>query len=221
MTERTDSQRVPALVPTTGKVVLGIDPGTLKLGWGVIVFEGSKVRRLASGVLRPSSREPRAVRLGILLQQLTELFDAHRPHAVAVETAFVRTDPRAALVLGEARGLPMALGASRGIAVLELSPSEVKRAVVGQGRATKEQVQEMVRIQLRLDALPAEDEADALAIALTAMLQLRPLGVQAAKAPGPTPVLARAAAQDPPAMTSGRAYYAAVLAAARGRKGSR
>lgn len=197
--------------------MLGIDPGTIKLGWAVLAFEGARVWRLASGVLRPPARESRPVRLGILLTQLTELFDLHRPHAVAVETAFVRADPRAALVLGEARGLPMALGAARGLAVIELSPSEVKRAVVGRGRATKEQVQEMVRIQLQLATLPAEDEADAIAVALTALQQLRPLGAQLAAA-RPAPAVAKASPGDAP-MTSGRAYYAAVLAAARGRKG--
>ena len=220
MPDRLDPQRAISARTPQSRIVLGIDPGTIKLGWGVVAFEGAAVRWLASGVLRPSARESRPVRLGILLQQLTELFDLHQPHVVAVETAFVRADPRAALVLGEARGLPMALGASRGMAVVELSPSEVKRAVVGRGRATKEQVQEMVRIQLCLDVLPAEDEADALAIALTAIGQLRRTGAQG-MVPRARTRAAAAPSGDAPTMTAGRAYYAAVLAAAQGRKGGR
>lgn len=196
--------------------ILGIDPGTLRLGWGVLALEGVSRRWVASGVLRPPPRLPRAERLGHLLLGLTELLDRYAPAAVAVEAAFVRRDPRAALALGEARGVALALAASRGLQIAELGPLDVKRAVVGSGRADKHQMQEMVRIRLSLTALPAEDEADALAVALAAADRLAmPMVATPERRP------ARAIVDPAAEMSPSRAHYAAIVAQARRSSGRR
>jgi crossover junction endodeoxyribonuclease RuvC len=196
------------------RLVLGVDPGTVKLGWGLIRVTAATQHHVSSGVLRPSAKLSRPERLGVILKELRALLEAHRPDAVAVETAFVRRDARAALAIGEARGVAVALAAAQGVAVLELSPSAIKRAVVGGGRATKAQVQEMVRVQLAIERALAEDEADALAAALTGARELVLAGLAA-------PAVARAARPRvvPPApakLSASRAYYAAVVAQARG-----
>lgn len=147
--------------------VLGIDPGSRKMGWAVVHRQGQVLTRISSGTLTTKHDAPLPERLGGLLTALEELFTRFQPMALAVESAFVHENPHTALVLGQARGLPIALAAARGLPVLELPPATVKRTVVGNGRAEKIQVQEMVRLVLNLGTLPQEDEADALAVAIT------------------------------------------------------
>ncbi len=220
MTEGSRRKAPMAATPTragTGDVVVGIDPGTLRLGWAVLEVCGSNITRRASGVLQPPARWERPRRLGALLQGLTALLDEHKPSVVAVETAFVRRDPRAALALGEARGLPIALASARGIEVVEVTPSEVKQRVVGSGRATKGQIQAMIQIQLALPAGLGEDESDALAVALTAAATRTPAAglLQRTADLARTAALGSGSVAAAPTMTPARAYYAAVLAAAR------
>lgn len=147
--------------------VLAIDPGSRLLGWAVVLRRGQTLERLASGTLKLDVKASVPERLGVILTELTKLFDLHRPDALAIEAAFVHENPHTALVLGQARGLPIAIAASRGLPVAEFPPATVKRMVVGSGRAEKSQVQEMVKLQLTLATLPQEDEADALAVAIT------------------------------------------------------
>ncbi len=147
-------------------VILGIDPGSRAMGWGLIRQDGASLRRTAGGVLvPPKSAAPQ--RLGWILQRLIEIFDANVIDTLAVEAAFVHINPRTALLLGQARGLPIALAAARNIPVHEFPPTVIKRQVVGRGRATKQQVRHMIAAQLGLSELPPEDEADALAVAVT------------------------------------------------------
>lgn len=200
------------------RIILGIDPGTLRLGWGLVRVHGRQIGHLGHGVVRPPARSQRPERLGALLVALQELMATHAPDVLACETVFVRLDPRAALALGEARGIALALAASRQMQIHEVSPSETKRAVVGAGRASKAQMQEMVRLQLDLAVAPPEDAADALAAALTVARQLA-LGVV-----GAAPNKARRHDSPRPAaapLTEAQAYYASVLAAARAAKGGR
>ena len=149
------------------QTVLAIDPGSRKLGWAVVLRRGQALERLASGTLRLDVKASVPERLGAILLQLTVLFDTYKPDALAIEAAFVHENPHTALVLGQARGLPIALAASRGLPVAEYPPATVKRMVVGSGRAAKNQVQERVKLPLQLTELPQEDEADALAVAIT------------------------------------------------------
>ena len=147
-------------------VIMGIDPGSRLMGWGVVGRKANALHRIDGGVIKPP-KGPLPGRLGWLLTHLTRLIDAHAPDAVAVESAFVHANPRTALVLGQARGLPIALAAAREIPVAEYAPTLVKRQVVGRGRATKEQMRHMIAAQLGLSTLPSEDEADALSVAVT------------------------------------------------------
>jgi crossover junction endodeoxyribonuclease RuvC len=146
--------------------VLGIDPGSSVTGYGVVERTGSRVRHVEHGTLRPPRGDDLAVRLAFLHAGLAALVARSRPDVAAVERTFVAASPRAALVLGHARGVALAALGARGVPVCELAPSQVKRAVVGTGAAEKRQVQAMVQRLLGLAEAPALDAADALAAAL-------------------------------------------------------
>ena len=145
-------------------VVLGIDPGTQRCGYGIVARRDGRLVRLASGVIVPGAL-PMAERLGLILDGLTRLLALERVEAVAVETAFCGRSPRSALALGQARGVALAAAARAGLAVHEYAPAEVKRAFTGSGRADKGQMLRTARALFGLEARLA-DEADAVAIAV-------------------------------------------------------
>ncbi len=148
-------------------VILGIDPGSVITGYGVIEARGRHCRLLDCGVVRPGSRKALADRLKVIYDGLCEVIDRHRPEMLAIETAFGGRFPRAALVLGHARGVALLSAANRDLQVWEYAPREVKMAIVGTGGASKQQVQGMVRATLNLDRDPMpEDASDAVAVAL-------------------------------------------------------
>jgi crossover junction endodeoxyribonuclease RuvC len=147
--------------------VLGIDPGTLRLGYGVIECEGpARVRYLECGVITASPREGRTTRLAEIGRGLRELLAEVRPDAVAMEEAFYGKNVQATLALGEARGVALFVTAEHGLSVSGYAPATVKQAVVGHGRATKAQIGYLVRALLALRRTPEPDAADALAIAI-------------------------------------------------------
>ena len=152
---------------TKGHTVLAIDPGSRRLGWAVVQRQGQTLERLASGTLRLEVSSELPQRLARILSEVTGFLEQFAPDALAIEAAFVHENAHTALVLGQARGIPIALAAARGLVVAEFAPATVKRTVVGSGRAEKRQVQEMVKLVLNLPTLPQEDEADALAVAIT------------------------------------------------------
>jgi crossover junction endodeoxyribonuclease RuvC len=147
--------------------ILGIDPGSLVTGYGVVERRGADVRHVAHGTLRAPRAAALSARLAAIQAALSGVIEAQRPELVVVERVFVAANPRAALVLGQARGVALAAAGAAGLAVEELSPQQVKRAVVGTGTAEKLQVQRMVQRLLGLATLPAADAADALAAALS------------------------------------------------------
>lgn len=149
--------------------VFAIDPGSRKLGWAVVRASGGRTERLDSGVVRLPERLPVTERLGLLHTELVALFARHPTRHLAIEAAFVRDNPQTALVLGMARGVPIALAAASGWTISEYPPALVKRTLVGSGRADKYQMQRMIQLVLGLPDLPQEDEADALAVALTCL----------------------------------------------------
>jgi len=153
--------------------VLGIDPGTLTTGWGVVEERGSRLVRVAGGVAR--ARGPLASRLGKIAEEIERVLERFSPTALSLEKSFVASNIQTAFRLGEARGAVLVIAARSGIPIGEYSPAEIKRAVVGTGRATKEQVQEMVRRLLALSEPLTSDQADALAAALC-HLQARRVG---------------------------------------------
>jgi len=145
--------------------ILGIDPGSRTTGFGVIDTDGHRSVRVASGCIRVGEYAW-PDRLGLIFDQVAEVVAEHHPHEMAVEQLIFARDPTAALKIGQARGAVLCAGLKGGMSVHEYSPKSVKLAVVGTGGAEKSQVQQMVRVLLALSYLPAEDEADALAIAL-------------------------------------------------------
>ncbi|MGB9724017.1 MAG: crossover junction endodeoxyribonuclease RuvC [Chloroflexia bacterium] len=146
--------------------VLGLDPGTARMGWGVI--EGEEEPSLvAYGTLSTPAGRPLADRLYALFQALRELVSRYRPQAAALEELFFARNTRTAFAVGQARGSALVALAESGLPVYEYTPLQVKMAVTGYGQAEKAQVQEMVRALLRLERVPRPDDAaDALAVAL-------------------------------------------------------
>jgi crossover junction endodeoxyribonuclease RuvC len=145
-------------------IVLGIDPGSRRCGYGVVARDGGRLRVLESGVLVPGER-PMAVRLGLLLDGLAAVIERARPHEVAVEQVFSGASPRSALVLGQARGVALAVAARAGLPVHEYAASAVKLAFTGSGRASKDQMLRTAQAILGV-AARLSDEADALALAV-------------------------------------------------------
>ena len=147
-------------------ITLGIDPGTARLGYGV-VSDDADLRALAFGAVETRPDRPMPERLLILFERLGELCRVYRPDVVAVEQLFFARNVTTAIVVGQARGVVLLAAATAGVPVVEYTPAEVKQAVVGFGRADKEQMQEMVRLLLGLEHRPdPDDAADALAVAL-------------------------------------------------------
>jgi crossover junction endodeoxyribonuclease RuvC len=145
--------------------ILGIDPGSRFTGFGIIDVQGENAALVRQGVIRTGKGEF-TERLGVIFSELRTLIEEFAPAEVAVETVFVAHNAASALKLGQARGAAVCAAISMGLPVAEYSPRSVKQAIVGRGGADKVQVQHMVTVLLRLQETPAEDAADALAVAL-------------------------------------------------------
>lgn len=147
--------------------ILGVDPGTLVTGFGVIAAGGGRIEVLACGAVRSGGASPMAQRLKLIFSSLSEVILKYRPDEFAVETAFYGKNAQSALKLGQARGVAILAAVNREIPISEYSPREVKKAIVGNGNASKEQVQYMVKALLSLQDAPRPfDVSDALAVAL-------------------------------------------------------
>lgn len=149
--------------------ILGIDPGSLRLGYGVIECEGpgaSTVRYVECGVITAGRHERRQARLAEIGRGLRDLLAELRPDVVAMEEAFYGVNVQSTLALGEARGVAIFVAAEQGLSVAGYPPATVKQTVVGHGRASKQQVSYLVRALLALRRTPEPDAADALAIAI-------------------------------------------------------
>jgi len=146
-------------------LILGIDPGSRKTGFGIISHVGGSSEYITSGVIRlPEQELPE--RLRIIYESVTELVERHGPQELAVEQVFMARSADSALKLGQARGAAIVACVAQRMPVSEYSARQIKQSVVGSGAADKQQVQHMVRVLLDLPAEPAEDAADALAAAL-------------------------------------------------------
>jgi crossover junction endodeoxyribonuclease RuvC len=147
--------------------IFGIDPGSERTGYGCIESSGSRHHLIACGILSAPARSTFPEKLLAIHRGLTTLLERHRPECVAIENIFYAKNVRSALKLGHARGVALLAASAASIAVVEYSPAEIKRAVVGYGRAEKHQVQAMMKLLLGLDAAPSpHDVADALAVAI-------------------------------------------------------
>lgn len=147
-------------------LILGIDPGSRVTGYGIVDAAGRSGEYVTSGCIRTSGQGSLPERLNEIFQGVTEIIARYCPQEMALEEIFMARSAGSALKLGQARGAVIIAAAQQGLPVWEYSARTVKQAVVGKGGASKEQVQHMVRILLRLNGLPQEDAADALAIAI-------------------------------------------------------
>jgi crossover junction endodeoxyribonuclease RuvC len=155
-------------MPLPGRVrILGIDPGSLRLGYGVVDrFSPAKICYVECGVIAAPARMDRVLRLLTIGRGLRELVEELRPDEVAMEQAFYGKNVQSTLALGEARGVVSFIASDAGLTVSGYAPARVKRTIVGHGAATKQQVGYLVRALLSLRRVPEPDAADALAIAI-------------------------------------------------------
>lgn len=154
-------------------IAFGIDPGSLRTGWGVVRAEGSRLLSIDFGVIRADDGAPLPRRLELIFDELSAHLDRTRPSEVFLESIFHHQSARSALVLGQARGVAMLAAEKAKCPIGEIAPAEVKKAVTGSGRADKTQVGELIRIQLGLAERPPADAADALAVAIAGATRSR------------------------------------------------
>ncbi|MCK5697803.1 MAG: crossover junction endodeoxyribonuclease RuvC [Gammaproteobacteria bacterium] len=153
------------LTPTKHKIILGIDPGSLKTGYGLIESSGNRLQFLECGVIKTGGGAL-PLRLKVIFNDLRQVVQDWSPDEMAIEQVFVAHNPDSALKLGQARGAAICAVMADNIPVSEYSANQVKQAVVGRGHASKSQVQQMIKMLLNLNETPQADAADALAIAV-------------------------------------------------------
>jgi crossover junction endodeoxyribonuclease RuvC len=146
--------------------ILGIDPGSKATGYGLIECQGNRLRHIENGIVAPRSSDALPAKLQTIYRGLEQIIAEFQPEAMAVEQIFVAKNPRSALVLGHARGAAILAGVNANLTIHEYTAMQVKNAVVGYGRAGKQQVQQMVKALLNLPEVAQEDAADALAVSI-------------------------------------------------------
>ena len=152
--------------------ILGIDPGLVCTGWGIVEKRNESYYSIAYGTISTKSKESLAKRLAQIHSGLIKIIDKYNPSALSIEDVFVKKNIRSALMLGHARGVAMLAGVQANLSVIEYTPREVKKAITGRGGASKEQVQFMLKTLLNLKELPTPlDASDALSIALCALFK--------------------------------------------------
>lgn len=148
--------------------VLGIDPGTGILGFGIVDVTGPKKVLVDAGVIRTPVKQADSDRLSTIYDELKEIIDEHKPQVMVVEKLFFARNVTTAMAVSQARGVVLLLGKQMKLKLVEFTPLQIKQSMTGNGRADKKQVQEMVRVVLKLQEIPKPDDcADALAAALT------------------------------------------------------
>jgi crossover junction endodeoxyribonuclease RuvC len=148
-------------------IILGIDPGTLTMGYGVIEDSGDKMTLLDCGALGCPERSPMGERLNFLYTELEKIIARHKPDAIAIEQPFVAKNVKSALAIGKAQAVAILAAANGEIPSYEYTPAQIKQRVANYGAGSKQQIQEMVRLQLGLSSVPEpSDVADALAVAI-------------------------------------------------------
>lgn len=154
--------------------ILGIDPGTGILGFGIIEAAEGKVQLVDAGVIRTPVHEDDAVRLLTIYEELTNIIIQNKPAMMSVEKLFFARNVTTAMTVAQARGVVLLCGQQAGLSLHEYTPMQIKQAITGYGKADKKQMQEMVRVILQLKEVPKPDDAaDALAAALTHSMTVR------------------------------------------------
>lgn len=146
--------------------ILGIDPGSRITGYGIINQKGNRLLHVDNGAIHTDCHKDFPMRLQKIYRDLTDVIEQHKPDAIVVENIFFSTNVQSALKLGQARGAAIVAGVNAGLPVFEYTALQVKQAVVGHGRASKDQVQKMIKILLNLPEVAQEDASDALAVAV-------------------------------------------------------
>jgi len=154
--------------------IIGIDPGTAILGFGIIEVDKGKAQLVDAGVIRTPAKENDAVRLQTIFEELTDIIAQTKPQEMAVEKLFFAQNVTTAMTVSQARGVVLLAGKQAGLEIFEYTPLQIKQSLTGYGRAQKHQIQEMVRVILQLKAIPKPDDcADALAAAITHSMTMR------------------------------------------------
>ena len=153
-------------IQTKEKIILGIDPGTNVMGFGLILVKGSKYSLLQFGVIHLKKYSDHALKLKKIFEKISQILEEFAPDAVALEAPFFGQNVQSMLKLGRAQGVAMAAALAKEIAITEYSPKKVKQSVTGNGNASKEQVAEMLKTLLNIKEIPLLlDATDALAVA--------------------------------------------------------
>ncbi|NGX47860.1 MAG: Crossover junction endodeoxyribonuclease RuvC [Chlamydiae bacterium] len=148
-------------------IIIGIDPGTRVTGYGIILYHPHRPRALDFGCIRPPAKASSSKRYLIIFEAIEDLIEKHNPEVLAVESQFMHKNALSAMKLGMARAMAILAAERRGIPIFEYTPKKAKKAIVGHGSASKEQVQKMIQALLHLPVMPTPDDAaDALALAL-------------------------------------------------------
>ncbi|MDK2820173.1 MAG: crossover junction endodeoxyribonuclease RuvC [Clostridia bacterium] len=148
-------------------LILGIDPGTAIVGYGLVQVTSGRPQAIDYGCIRTKAKDKASLRLVTIYDKIKDLIKKHQPDTIAVEELFFNKNTRTALSVGQARGVILLAAAHSGLPIAEYTPLEVKQAVTGFGRAPKDQIQRMVKVLLNLETIPKPDDvADALAIGL-------------------------------------------------------
>ena len=148
--------------------ILGIDPGTGILGFGVIEADNNKAQLIDAGVIRTPAKEDDAVRLQTIYEEISDIIAQSKPAVMSIEKLYFAKNVTTAMTVAQARGVVLLAGKQAGLEIYEYTPLQIKQALTGYGRAEKKQIQEMVRVILKLKTPPKPDDcADALAAAIT------------------------------------------------------
>jgi crossover junction endodeoxyribonuclease RuvC len=154
--------------------IIGIDPGTGILGFGVIEARAGQLSLIDGGVIRTLAKDDDANRLDVIFRELTDIIKTTKPEVMAVEKLFFAQNVTTAMSVSQARGVVLLTGKQAGLGIYEYTPLQIKQAMTGYGRADKKQIQEMVRVLLSLKEVPKPDDcADALAAAITHSMTMR------------------------------------------------
>lgn len=170
---------------TETRRIIGIDPGLVNTGWGIVDFTPARLSAVAVGCVTTAAKQPLATRLGAIYDGLEAAIKQHQPEVMAIEQLFsVHKFANTAILMGHARGVSVLAGARHGLALEEFTPTMVKHTVTGFGRATKEQIQHAVKVQLRLaKKITNEHIADALAVAFCCATSRKHASKLAVKSP--------------------------------------
>jgi crossover junction endodeoxyribonuclease RuvC len=150
--------------------IIGIDPGLSNVGWAILEKRNSDIIYLTSGAIKTNPKDDTSIRLATIFSALNEFVREYKPDLASLEETFVNTNPRSSLILGQARGVIMASIGLANLKLLEFAPNTIKKAIVGNGKAEKEQVMKMLKFVIPNVVFRSNDEADAIAIAYTGLV---------------------------------------------------